>query len=88
MFGNLAAKLFGSRNERLIRKMMKSVQAINALEAQMEALTDDELKGKTAEFRARLDKESLDALLPEAFAVVREAARRVLGMRHYDVCSW
>ena len=85
MLSNLGAKLFGSRNERLIRKMNKTVQAINALEAQMEALSDEELQGKTAEFRARLEKETLDDLLPEAFAVVREAAKRVLGMRHYDV---
>ena len=85
MLSNLGAKLFGSRNERLIRKMNKTVQAINALEAQMEALSDEELQGKTAELRARLEKETLDDLLPEAFAVVREAAKRVLGMRHYDV---
>ena len=86
MFSNLAAKLFGSRNERLIRKMMKTVHTINALEAQMEALADEALQAKTAEFRARVEKgEALDALLPEAFAVVREASRRVLGLRHYDV---
>jgi preprotein translocase subunit SecA len=83
---NLIKKIFGSRNERLLKQYRSSVNKINALEASFEKLGDAELKGKTAEFRARLEKgETLDQLLPEAFATVREAARRVLGMRHYDV---
>ncbi|WP_407920609.1 preprotein translocase subunit SecA [Facilibium subflavum] len=79
-------KIFGSRNDRLIKKMQKTVEKINALEADVEKLTDDALKAKTQEFKIRLQKgQSLDQLLPEAFAVVREAAKRVKGMRHYDV---
>ncbi|WP_428249948.1 preprotein translocase subunit SecA [Ferrovibrio sp.] len=86
MFGALAKKLFGSANDRAVRGFTKKVQAINALEPQMAALTDDQLKAKTAEFRSRLEQGSdLDDLLVEAFAVVREAAKRVLGQRHYDV---
>ncbi len=86
MFGSLAKKLFGSANDRAVRGFGKKVQAINALEGQIKALDDAALKAKTAEFRARLEKgETLDDLLVEAFAVVREAARRVLGQRHYDV---
>ncbi len=66
--------------------MLKTVDYINSLEPDIEKLTDEELKGKTAEFRARLEQgEEVDDLLPEAFAVVREASRRVLGKRHYDV---
>jgi len=77
---------FGSRNERLIRKMRKTVEAINALEPSVSALSDEALTGRTAEFRQRLtDGASLDSLLPEAFAVVREAGKRVLNMRHFDV---
>ncbi len=73
-------------NAREIKKYQKKVQVINALEPQIKALSDEELRNKTGEFRERLDKgESLDSLLPEAFAVVREAAWRVLGQRHYDV---
>jgi len=79
-------KIFGSRNDRLIRSMQKTVDHINGLEEQMQALSDEQLKAKTDEYRQRLEKgESLDALLPEAFATVREAAVRTLGMRHYDV---
>lgn len=79
-------KIFGSRNDRLIKQYRRKVAAINKLEPEMKALTDEQLKGKTAEFRQRLaDGASLDSLLPEAFAVVREASFRVLGMRHFDV---
>ena len=82
----LAKKIFGSSNERRVRGMRSRVAKINSLEPQISALTDAELKGKTAEFRARLEKgETLDDLLDEAFAVVREAAKRQLGQRHYDV---
>ncbi|PIE82580.1 MAG: preprotein translocase subunit SecA, partial [Cardiobacteriales bacterium] len=86
MWNNLAAKLFGSRNDRLIKQYSKRVQQINALEAEYEKLDDEALKAKTQAFRERLaNNESLDSLLPEAFAVVREASKRVLGLRHYDV---
>ena len=86
MLQNIVKKLFGSRNERLIKQYMQKVRSINALEPAMEKLSDDELRGKTVEFRERLAKgETLDQLLPEAFAVVREAGRRSLGMRHFDV---
>ena len=80
------SKIFGSRNERLIKRMRKEIESINQLEPDFEALSDDELKAKTAEFRQRLEQgESLDDLLPEAFAAVREGGRRVLDMRHFDV---
>ncbi len=79
-------KIFGSRNQRLIKRYNKKVKLVNALEEQTQALTDEELKGKTSEFRQRIaDGESLDSLLPEAFAVCREASVRSLGMRHFDV---
>src|SRR6201994_2245417 len=79
-------KIFGSRNQRLVKQYQKTVAAINALEPQIEKLTDDELRAKTVEFRQRVaGGESLDKLLPEAFAVCREASRRVLKMRHFDV---
>ena len=84
-------KVFGSRNERLIKKHRKTVNKINALEPDFEALDDEQLAAKTQEFRDRLQSESnpqgetIDQLLPEAFAAVREASRRVLGMRHFDV---
>ncbi|RTE07946.1 preprotein translocase subunit SecA [Paenibacillus whitsoniae] len=82
----LVKKIFGDSNEREIKRMLKAVDYINELEATISPLTDEELRGKTIEFRERLDKgEELDDLLPEAFAVVREAAKRVLGKRHYDV---
>ncbi|SDT87339.1 preprotein translocase subunit SecA [Geopseudomonas guangdongensis] len=86
MFAPLLKKLFGSRNDREVKRMSKAVQAINALEERMVALSDEQLKAKTEEFRARLAQgESLDKLLPEAFAVAREAGKRVMGMRHFDV---
>ncbi len=86
MIGALARRLFGSANERLLSKYGKTVERINALEADFEKLGDDELRAKTDEFRGRLaDGQSLDDLLPEAFATVREAAKRTLGQRHYDV---
>jgi len=79
-------KLFGSRNDRLLKQLGKEVTKINALEPILEALSDEELKEKTVEFRDRLTKEeTLDTILPEAFAVVREASKRVFGMRHFDV---
>ncbi|EDP99479.1 preprotein translocase subunit SecA [Shewanella benthica] len=86
MFGKILTKLFGSRNERTLKSLSKVVTEINALEADYEKLTDDELKEKTSTFRERLDKgETLDDVLPEAFAVVREASKRVFDMRHFDV---
>jgi preprotein translocase subunit SecA len=86
MVSKFLSKIFGSRNERLIKRLRKTVAQINALEAELEQLSDDTLRGKTDEFRTRLAQgATLDDLLPEAFAVVREAGKRVLGMRHYDV---
>ncbi|SIQ78833.1 preprotein translocase subunit SecA [Aquipseudomonas alcaligenes] len=86
MFAPLLKKLFGSKNEREVKRMLKTVSAINALEEQMLALSDEQLKGKTEEFKARVAKgETLDQILPEAFAVAREAGKRVMGMRHFDV---
>ncbi len=86
MIAGLLKKIFGSRNERLVRQYSQSVRAINALEPAVSALSDEQLRGKTDEFRQRVaDGESLDKLLPEAFAVVREAGKRVHGMRHFDV---
>ena len=86
MISGLLKKIFGSRNDRLIKQYSQTVKAINALEPQMATLTDEALQAKTGEFRARIEKgETLDQLLPEAFAVVREAGKRVLGMRHFDV---
>ncbi|MBC8730388.1 preprotein translocase subunit SecA [Paraburkholderia sp. UCT2] len=79
-------KIFGSRNQRLVKQYQKTVAAINALESQIEQLTDDQLRAKTGEFRQRVASgESLDKILPEAFAVCREASKRVLKMRHFDV---
>jgi preprotein translocase subunit SecA len=84
--GSIASKLFGSSNDRVVKGYQARVDAINALEPDMEALSDEELRGKTVEFRQRLaDGEKLDKLLPEAFAVVREGGKRALGQRHYDV---
>ncbi|MEW6444951.1 MAG: preprotein translocase subunit SecA [Pseudomonadota bacterium] len=86
MIGKLFSKIFGSRNDRILRRLRKQVTAINALEPAMQALSMDELAGKTQEFRDRLAQGvTLDDLLVEAFAVCREASRRVLGMRHFDV---
>ena len=86
MLTGLLKKVFGSRNERLLKQYRRSVAAVNALEPSMTGLSDDELRGKTDAFKARIAAgESLDDLLPEAFAVVREASKRALGMRHFDV---
>ncbi len=86
MLTGLLKKVFGSRNERLLKQYRRSVVAINALESSMTGLSDDDLRGKTATLKARRAAgETLDDLLPEAFAVVREASKRSLGMRHFDV---
>jgi preprotein translocase subunit SecA len=86
MLNTISTKIFGSRNDRLVRKMEKSVQRINDLEPEMQKLNDEELRGKTVLLRQRhKDGESLDDLLTEAFALVREASQRTLGLRHYDV---
>ena len=86
MLGKIVTKIFGSRNERAIRRMRKVVAQINQLEPEFEKLPDDELKAKTDEFRERLKKgEKEEDILPEAFATVREASKRVFGMRHFDV---
>ena len=83
---NIFSLIFGSSNSRKLKKLQKTVTQINSYESALEALTDEQLRAKTDEFRQRHDKgESLDALLPEAFAVVREASKRVMGMRHFDV---
>jgi preprotein translocase subunit SecA len=83
---NLLTSIFGSRNERLLKQFQKSVASINALEASYEALSDEQLRAKTEEFKARVAKaENLDDLLVEAFAVVREGSKRVMKMRHFDV---
>ncbi len=86
MIGNLFRKIFGSKNSRELKRMGKLVARINALEETVSALSDDELKAKSAEFRQRLEQgATLDSLLPEAFAVCRETSQRVMGMRHFDV---
>ena len=86
MLTNIAKKIFGSRNDRLLKQYRKSVAKINALESEMQALSDESLQAKTAEFKQRLaNGQTLDDILVEAFAVCREASRRVLGMRHFDV---
>ncbi|WP_041756495.1 preprotein translocase subunit SecA [Stutzerimonas stutzeri] len=86
MFAPLLKKLFGSKNEREVKRMLKAVQSVNALEEQMLSLSDEQLRSKTEEFKARLEKgETLDQILPEAFSVCREAGKRVMGMRHFDV---
>ena len=86
MFANIAKKVFGSRNDRLLKQYQKIVNKINALEQQIKALSDEALQAKTAEFKQRLNNgETLDDILPEAFAVCREASVRTLGMRHFDV---
>ncbi|MBD7961728.1 preprotein translocase subunit SecA [Comamonas avium] len=83
---NFLTKLFGSRNDRLLKQYRKTVAQINAMEPELEKLDDQALRAKTQEFKERVSKgESLDDLLPEAFAVVREASKRVLKMRHFDV---
>ncbi|MCD6665313.1 MAG: preprotein translocase subunit SecA [Hydrogenophaga sp.] len=86
MATNFLTKIFGSRNDRLLKTYRKTVDRINGLEPQFEKISDDELRAQTERFRQRLTQgESLDALLPEAFAVVREASKRVMKMRHFDV---
>ncbi len=86
MIGSLARRIFGSANDRAVKALRKTVDRINALEPEVEKLSDEELRARTPAFRERLEKgESLDDLLPEAFATVREAARRTLGQRHFDV---
>ncbi|QSA95917.1 preprotein translocase subunit SecA [Methylococcus sp. EFPC2] len=86
MLGKLVKSVFGSRNDRIVKKKRKIVKKINLLEPELEKLSDEELRGKTTEFRARLEQgEDLQSLLPEAFATCREASRRVMNMRHFDV---
>ena len=86
MIGAIARRLFGSANERFLKTLRKDVEAINALEPQLEALSDEELSARTPWLKERLAAgESLDNLLVDAFATVREAAKRSLGQRHYDV---
>src|SRR5205807_9444968 len=86
MFAAVAKSIFGSANDRYVRGLGKYVDSVNVLEPSIQALSDDELRGQTEMFRQRLaDGEKLDDLLPEAFAAVREAARRSIGQRHFDV---
>ncbi|MBE1287744.1 MAG: preprotein translocase subunit SecA [Alteromonadaceae bacterium] len=86
MFSSIARKIFGSRNDRILKQVNKRVKLINQLEAELEALSDEELKGKTTFFKQALaEGKTLDDILVEAFAVVREASKRVYGMRHFDV---
>lgn len=86
MLTDIARKIFGSANDRFVKKQHKTIEQINALEETFSKLSDEELKNKTLEFRSRLKEgETLDEILPEAFATVREAAKRTLGQRHYDV---
>jgi len=86
MLPRLLTQIFGSRNERLLKQYRRVVQDVNGLEPQFEKLSDAELKAKTDEFRQRFAKgETVDQLLPEAFAVVREGSKRILKMRHFDV---
>ncbi|MDE3208168.1 MAG: preprotein translocase subunit SecA, partial [Pseudomonadota bacterium] len=86
MISGLVKKVFGSRNERLLKRYRGVVEQINALEPAFEKISDEEIRAKTNEFRKRCQNgESLDDLLPEAFALVREASKRVFKMRHYDV---
>jgi preprotein translocase subunit SecA len=86
MATNFLTKIFGSRNDRLLKQYRKTVERINAMEPQFEKLSDDQLRAKTQEFKERVAKgEALDAILPEAFAVVREGSKRVMKMRHFDV---
>ncbi|MCW8919433.1 MAG: preprotein translocase subunit SecA [Gammaproteobacteria bacterium] len=86
MISKALSKIFGSRNDRTVKRMRKTVEQINAFEPELEKLTDEALQARTGEFRQRIqDGATLDSLLPEAFATVREAAKRVFGMRHFDV---
>ena len=85
MVFNLLTKVFGSKNERELKQIQPLVDKINTLEPSVQALSDEQLKGRTAEFKQRLDRgENIDDLLPEAFATVREASIRTLDMRHFD----
>ncbi|MGZ5043109.1 MAG: preprotein translocase subunit SecA, partial [Usitatibacter sp.] len=84
--GGIIKKVFGTSHEREIKRLRPRVERINALEAKWEKLTDAELRGKTAEFKQKLENgATLDDILEESFATVREASKRILGMRHYDV---
>ena len=86
MLNTLIKKIFGSRNDRTLTRMHKVVANINALEPTIQGLSDNDLAAKTLEFKARIAQgDSLDAILPEAFAVVREVSKRTLGLRHFDV---
>ncbi len=86
MISKIFSNIFGSRNDRAVKRMRKTVDSINALEPEYESLNNSALQAKTVEFKKRLQQgDTLDSLLPEAFAVVREASKRVFGMRHYDV---
>ncbi|MEP7316984.1 MAG: preprotein translocase subunit SecA, partial [Sphingomicrobium sp.] len=86
MFAGLAKSIFGSSNDRYVAKLRRIVDTINGFEPTISAMSDEELRGQTVLFRERLDQgANLDDLLPEAFATVREAAKRTLGQRHYDV---
>ena len=86
MLGSLAKAIFGSSNDRYVKSLDKIVRKIAAFEPQVQAMSDEELKAQTAKFRERLDQgQSLDDILPEAFATVREASIRTLGLRHFDV---
>ncbi|MEN9688946.1 MAG: hypothetical protein RI998_943, partial [Pseudomonadota bacterium] len=83
---NILTQLFGSRNDRLLKQFRKTLVRINALETTLESLSDEALQAKTTEFKNRFQNgETLDDLLPEAFAVVREGSKRVMKMRHFDV---
>ena len=86
MLKTIATKVFGSKNERELKKLWPLVDRINSLEPEMQKLSDDQLKGKTVEFKERLEAgETVDSIMWEAFAALREASVRVMGMRHYDV---
>ena len=86
MLTSLLKKVFGSKNDRELKRMGRIVKQINALEPDLEQLSDADLKARTDQFRQRLaEGASLDALLPDAFATVREVSKRVMGMRHFDV---
>ena len=85
MIKSLIKKFVGSKNERTLKKMLPKVQQINALETEYSSLSDEKLKAKTQEFRERLKNAKLNDILPEAFAAVRQASMRTLGLRHFDV---
>ena len=86
MASNILTKIFGSRNDRLLKTYRKTIERINALEPEYEKLDEDQLRAKTQEFKDRVAAgESLDDLLPEAFAAVREGSKRIMKMRHFDV---